>query len=253
MKKIVGEWVDAMNSYNQKETMDTDSTAEKVDIWLTLLLSTFTFFLGVSVYSLFINDLGMEEIYGLFAASGAVLAGIVSFIGSRQNTQKTIEIQKKMSNDNNKIQKELHQSKIDADLKATARIDWIQKVREASSSFLSSALKLKGLTNERVGERNPLQARKLDDKIIDELNFFQEKRLILMLYFGTNTQNNKIVDDIEDINACLSIFIEDQQTGGLSQVSYEYYMEEIKNRVEAFNESMRKYLKIEWDRAKNGE
>lgn len=161
----------------------------------------------------------------------------------------------------------MQKSRIDADLRAKARIDWIQKVREASSSFLSTVLKLTGLINEleHIQGINSSEQKKVEDKIIDELNKFQEKRLLLKLYFGSNAENNKVVDDIEEINSYLSSLIEfqqsqraqraqqSQQDKKLANEKYLYYMNETKYIVEVFNETMRKYLKIEWDRAKNGE
>lgn len=163
------------------------------------------------------------------------------------------EFEEKLAKSQQAFEERMTKIQIDANLRASARIKWIQKVREASSSFLSSVLKLKGLTNERIGSINPQTSKELDDKIIDELNQFQEKRLLLKLYFGTNTENNKVVDDIENINTIVSQFIESQQTDTLNQNNYESSMKDIDENVDTFNENMRKYLKVEWDRAKKGE
>ncbi|GAA2902316.1 hypothetical protein ACWOCJ_09820 [Enterococcus pseudoavium] len=114
----------------------------KTDIWLIVLISLFFFMLGVCFFSLFVNDLGLSEISGFFGAAGAFFAGGISFAGARWNTKRTAEIQKEMSDKNNRLQKEMHQRKIDADLKASARIDWIQKVREETVKFVSSITRL---------------------------------------------------------------------------------------------------------------
>lgn len=195
-------------------------------------------------YKIFFNSLGEFQ----WASVATIIAFIPALTGvffsvlGYKNTKQTL-----------KQQKEITERTISANLKAKARIDWIQKVREASSSFLSSVLKLKGLTNERIGSINSQTSRTLDDKIINELNQFQEKRLLLKLYFGTNTENNKVVDDIEKINTIVSKFIKSQQTGTLDQNNYESFMKDIDENVETFNEAIRKYLKFEWDRAKKGE
>lgn len=73
---------------------------------------------------------------------GAILAGLISYYGSKKTTEETLRIQKEISEENNKLQERLQKTSIDANLKASARIDWIQKVREETVKLVSSITRL---------------------------------------------------------------------------------------------------------------
>ncbi|MDY2550905.1 hypothetical protein ACQUFG_06885 [Enterococcus gallinarum] len=73
---------------------------------------------------------------------GAILAGLISYYGSKKTTEETLRIQKEISEENNKLQERLQKTSIDANLKANARIDWIQKVREETVKLVSSITRL---------------------------------------------------------------------------------------------------------------
>lgn len=75
-----------------------------------------------------------------------------------------------------------NQKKIDADLKANARIEWIQRVREATSEFVTSCYMVIG----------KVELEK--EKIAEKLSTIREKGCILKLYFGNDKKEHNCKD-----------------------------------------------------------
>ncbi|MBQ6180601.1 MAG: hypothetical protein IJK31_02810 [Ruminococcus sp.] len=83
-----------------------------------------------------------------------------------------------------------NQKKIDADLKAHARIEWIQKVRNATAEFITACYCIL-----RLGEEYN------QDKVNEVFPDIQKTGLLLILFFGPDQsgENEEITDIINDI------------------------------------------------------
>lgn len=85
------------------------------------------------------------------------------------------------------IDKEKTEKQIDANIVWSARVEWIQNVRKASSEFISACYNYMHIVNE-----NPL------NDYSEYLNKIEEKMLLLILYFGPDNTNNQTTTDIFD-------------------------------------------------------
>lgn len=81
---------------------------------------------------------------------------------------------------NNNVNRKSNKEKIDADLKAKARIDWIDKVREHTAELISIYYKILKTTNK--GE------------LLDRMQEARKHSDILSLYFGTDRDKKKQFD-----------------------------------------------------------
>ena len=171
-----------------------------------------------------------------------------------------------------------NQKKIDADLKANARIEWIQEVRKATSRFISACYCLVRMEEKLEKDNNKDEMKKVFPRI-------QEIGLLLILYFGPDKkgENEDIANRVNDILNRIEKFVIDDIKGktnerieinerklkrddiGLAQIcnisnkqrsivaEYKTFIDKLENDLREFNGMIRKYLKIEWDRAKNNE
>jgi hypothetical protein len=126
----------------------------------------------------------------------AIIVAIISLIGVIATTIYTNITTKKINTENNRfqqnmdesskeLQKSLNQKDIDADLKAKARIEWIQKVRGTTAEL--SALYFR-ILNEKDKE-----------KLLDIYTESQEKNGLLILFFGHENKvkpENKTTEEI---------------------------------------------------------
>ena len=95
-----------------------------------------------------------------------------------------------------------NQKKIDADLKAKARIEWIQEVRKATSSFITACYCLVRMEENLEKEANKDEMKKIFSNI-------QETGLLLILYFGPDKsgENEEITKEINTILRRIEKFI----------------------------------------------
>ena len=95
-----------------------------------------------------------------------------------------------------------NQKKIDADLKAKARIEWIQEVRKATSSFITACYCLVRMEESLEKEANKYEMKKIFSNI-------QETGLLLILYFGPDKsgENEEITKEINTILRRIEKFI----------------------------------------------
>ena len=125
----------------------------------------------------------------------AIGVALLSFIGVLINTFFTTRMTKNINENNNKLQEnfnqtnsqlqqELNKNNIDANLKAKARIEWIQNVRNTSAELLSLYYQLLNLTDKSV--------------LVETFKDFQEKAELLILFFGPETekQNRETISSI---------------------------------------------------------
>lgn len=110
----------------------------------------------------------------------ALISGCVSIIAMINGKENDIEQQKRekqLINEQKEFEEKWNQKKIDADLKARARIEWIQRVREATAEFVTAGYDwFKGI------------------RLIENSSIIVQKGELLKLYFG------KDMDDEEKSN-----------------------------------------------------
>lgn len=220
----------------------------------------------------FINAVS-ENIVEIVSLVSAGAIAIVSAIQSRKSQLET-----------NSLTEKLNQINVDANLKASARIEWIQNVRNTTSKVLSAYYAI---------------LRSLSDEDLPDLfKDAYEQTQLLMLYFGcdkvenvdielmskdTNQGKNElIIDLLEGMQNKTDLFVcgrinnqieRDQQKIEefleLSQGNETNYSDQIdklreeilllnnlpnqiKSDAKKLREAISLYLKIEWDIAKNG-
>lgn len=100
---------------------------KNTDIDPILILLTICFFILVGFFGYsFVANLGFKEMSGLVSGSVALVAAFTSYLGSKKNTNKTMEIQEAISS-----------NRIDADIRAQARIAWIQTIKKDTATLIS--------------------------------------------------------------------------------------------------------------------
>lgn len=157
---------------------------------------------------------------------------------------------------NLKQTKELENKKIAADIKAKSRIKWLQEVRSHTSNMISKHTKylkaFKLCQNHDSDENERLKSESYMD-FVESIDF-------LRLYFVHTDKPKKIdIKDLNDENSELYISIfkdtnEDKHAyiGPLLN-ELKKQAEQKSKYIEIIIQSIGKYLKIEWDKAKNAE
>lgn len=100
----------------------------------------------------------------------AIIVAVVSLIGVIVSTILTNKTTKKISRDNAILQEKWNQKNIDASLTASARIEWIQNVRNATAELLGYYFDI----------LNTADSTKIEEALINS----QQKTELLALYFG---------------------------------------------------------------------
>lgn len=158
------------------------------------------------------------------------------------------------------------QKKIDANLKAAARIEWIQEVRKLVSSLI-----------EDINNLDPewyLTA----DQMIEYIASSKKNITLIQLHFGPDKEhsidvmsletnkgkNELIIDKLNDLDKKIDDIVNnirfESQNSGLDVMSRHKmenfcttnYSDTIVNDVKELKEIFRIYFKVEWDRAKEG-
>ena len=100
----------------------------------------------------------------------AIIVAIISLLGVIVSTLLTNRTTKKISESNEKLQEKWNQKNIDASLTASARIEWIQNVRNTTADLMRCYYDILNATN--ISE--------IEKALIDS----QQKTELLALYFG---------------------------------------------------------------------
>lgn len=229
------------------------------------------------VFSIFFDQDNVFQ----WASVAAIIAGFGAFVSlifswlSYHNTKTSLE-----------QQKNIEEKKIEADLKAKSRIEWIQEVRGQVSVYLSDLHKLDEICNNlvihqrkieiNVNEQNKKQIENEEEKIIvdlleklKEIDYEINERSNKILLFFSEKEDHKKFDNIlkkgpetlTQIKTAYSQFID---TGNTSYLAGEFDVSSknqiikanqtcIKENIQCILQNFRIYLKVEWDRAKNGE
>lgn len=176
-----------------------------------------------------------------------IVAAIVSVIGVLINLFFTNKVNKTINKNNNELQEKLNQKNIDANLKAKARIEWIQNVRNTSAELISLYYQLLNSTDKDI----------LFETFIES----QKKAELLILFFGPETQkqsqkkvSSTCIEDLEineGKNDMIVEFLSD-----LNKDFYLYYSKALKNEKSTLEkvrkESVLKMFENPIDYVENG-
>ncbi|WP_162596391.1 hypothetical protein [Lacticaseibacillus paracasei] len=204
---------------------------------------------------------------------------MISVFVSAYSVYSTIRFQKKQNslrksefNQRNNIEK----AKIDANLKSSSRIHWIQEVRVAAVNFISSGEALLDYVNSSSDESITINRRKTYHK---NMMTVIKCSNVLTLFFGYKTSYfkdkkmshsdimKKLKSQKNNVNVNLimvTLFEEMSRLSkdGISRLGEGYVggtdIKDIFNQLPEnyFSDvsyAVSRYLKIEWDRAKNGD
>ncbi|MBQ9894217.1 MAG: hypothetical protein IJM38_02385 [Ruminococcus sp.] len=132
----------------------------------------------------------------LLAVAGGC-SSIISMINGKKNNEEQqkredalrkeqCEREDRLLQQQKDFEEKWNQKKIDADLKARARIEWIQRVREATSSFYSSCNDLLKATS-LVKENDEIDTNYIKELVLNA----RQMGAILILYFGPEANIDK--------------------------------------------------------------
>ena len=187
------------------------------------------------------------------------------------------------SSKNSKIQKEIAQQQIDANLKAKARIEWITEVRNLVSKYLSYLFDIKILVSrmqdieeelsglEKKMNQEPTYINRQKELKIKQLKKEEELMICIqesilnaekiLLHFSKKDEHKAIEKELSDsVDIIKDIEAREARPGfynlHLPKTDKTYASEMrglIDNSITSIRNIFREYLKTEWDRAKKGE
>ncbi len=209
----------------------------------------------------------MEMDSYVIAALIALIGVIISVTGSTLGSYFT---NKSLNNKNFLVQKEIANKNIDANLKAKSRIEWINAVRSKSSSFITITFKYRSLSDwtlRKIEEISTLSLKESDEnkqkiKQLSEdisLKFLKldsygyeafNLLIVTKLYFSDNLEHDEIMKKFDELMLCMTnnknfLMKKDIQNAKKSIELIPTYQIELTTLL-------RKYLKKEWEKAKNG-
>ena len=191
-----------------------------------------------------------------------------------------IDEQKRIHEDNLRLQQSITSQNIDASIKANARIEWIQEVRRTASSYLSVLSKLRNINLKIIKEladiekvdrfisgckhsgksHKAIDAHKenllanykilkhdLDVMEVDVIEYSEK----LLLFFSEKSDHKAIenlIIECPNYIVTMKKYFEDYNRKKFEEVGLS-----IANNIFELRQEFRRYLKIEWDRAKNNE
>ncbi|EOA3385387.1 hypothetical protein ACH0DO_000765 [Enterococcus hirae] len=206
------------------------------------------------------------EWWNLWVPFGGTIIGIIVnvWINVSQNKK------------NQSFQEKMKQKEIDANLKAKARIEWISEVRNISSEIIihtvsiqnvvrNYGLALKYYYNQKnitsINEQNIINSRKLielQNKYKEYENEFYDKHNLVfslcqkLLLFSETDEHRKIIQCIEAVyknNDALAILTSDKN---FDKKKFKELDSKYPDLIENFTTEIKRYLKVEWDKAKQG-
>lgn len=201
----------------------------------------------------------------------------VPFVGTIIGIIVNVWINVSQNKKNQSFQEKMKQKEIDANLKAKARIEWISEVRNISSEIIihtvliqnvvrNYGLALKYYYNQKnitsINEQNIINSRKLielQNKYKEYENEFYDKHNLvfslcqkLLLLFSETDEHRKIIQCIEAVyknNDALAILTSDKN---FDKKKFKELDSKYPDLIENFTTEIKRYLKVEWDKAKQG-
>ncbi|HGF8064931.1 TPA: hypothetical protein QFQ28_000657 [Enterococcus faecium] len=196
------------------------------------------------------------------------------------------DFQEELNDKQQEFQKEITQKQIDANLKAKARIEWISEVRRLVSEYLvvihkvgellfllkENNIKKKleiqenqntlGKDSREIPESNKQYAIEIDinekerKKLLSELENQKYKALAiseqLVLYFSNQKEHEKIRRSFNNIKEIIIDIYNKAYGPDISEAYYDEKSPILNKNSEELSEDIGKYLKNEWDKAKEG-
>ncbi len=256
---------------------------KSVVLWIIMLVAV-----GGSLYFLWLawkNDNTEDKTYVKYIGIGvpsivAVISGLYSCISNLKSRNESFRNKQEQK----LFEEKWSQKKIDADLKAKSRIEWIQDVRKATAQFIKVCYSIIYIADIENGCH-----------INDKLSDIKEKELLLKFYFGfeKNEENKLIICYIDDIISIIKAKTQDtdeiyrnqslyqkvrtmneeskiktimdnqltpEQFGKLliSDKMYDYFLknyyglfEELIGKIEGLTIAIHNYLEKKWEEAEN--
>lgn len=200
----------------------------------------------------------MDLIFSIVQIIGILLTLLISAFNYVSN--------KKIEKTKIKETREIEDNKINANVKSKARIAWMQEVRNNTSFFLTaySNYRICNREMQNTSTNDPDYSKKVKDKEIS-LNEFKNASSLLSLYFADKAKKSSNVIDVKkfDLKDESNIFYkkvyDDETNAGKHQyinILLEDVVKDAKSKeelVESIKEIISIYLKVEWDKVKNGE
>lgn len=166
------------------------------------------------------------------------------------------EFEEKLAKSQQAFEERMTKIQIDANLRSSARIKWIQKVREEASQFISLAIMIQGMINNVLKDNSKSTDFNFEYNMIrDKIELFNKSKMLLMLYFGNNKENDLIVTKINSVYSVIATNATRYSSSDIDQKIKESETSEksATETIDDLSDSLRLYLKKEWDKAKNGD
>ncbi|EIP7779620.1 hypothetical protein LT126_000879 [Enterococcus faecalis] len=213
------------------------------------------------------------EWWQLWIPFGGTIAGIFAnvYINYRQTKK------------NEELQKEITQKQIDANLKARARIEWISDVRELVSEYIARLSILENIMRSMIEPAELIQIERMKDEPDDNIILSEKAKLTplneslkeeqvkitcisenILLYFSHQEEHKnieKIITYIPNQLILLELFMREingeyvnkTPLNELLKDEFNEYPIMVAKNVQEIRKEFRNYLKIEWDKAKEGQ
>lgn len=192
----------------------------------------------------------------------------------KQNDKLAFDIQEK----NEELTREMKKVDIDANIKASARIDWITNVRELTADYITALFKYNDLlvyirnqdvllkfSSINLNQEEEIKERKDEtkaivknqrDNIVDERLMTTKNEIIslsekILMQFSKNEEHIEIEKAISESVQTIKKASEKARLE-ISEIYYEQVSSEIISQTETIRDLFRVYLKTEWDKAKEG-
>lgn len=184
----------------------------------------------------------MISIYEIMFSTGDVIAivvSIIAFVGVIISTIITNITTKRISKSNEELQYILNQRNIDANLVASARIEWIQKVRNTTAELISQYFLIINTLDKGVLTEALLKAKEKTELLILYFGPEDEKEEDINLYNNENNsgKNRYIVEFLVELYSKTDIYYKDVMSDKLIR------LETIrKRRLENLSDHL-----IDWD------
>lgn len=201
-----------------------------------------------------------------------------AFIAQGKLQNSLIKEQKRIHEENQRLQESITSQNIDANIKANARIEWIQEVRRTVSSYLSVLSKLRNLTLNIIKQLADIEyidrqinactqsgsshegldvhkenllagySRLKHDLDLIEVDVVEYSEKLLL--FFSEKVDHKTIENI--IMECPNnIIMMKNYFENRNRKNFEVVGIKIAKNITELRQELRRYLKIEWDRAKN--
>lgn len=223
--------------------------------------------LGITGGNIFFDKDGTFQ-WSSIAALVSFVAACLTFVGVFINVS---------------TQKKIAKQQIDANLKAKARIEWISDVRELVSEYIARLSLLETIMRSMIEPAELIQIERMKDEPDDNIILSEKAKLTplneslkeeqvkitcisenILLYFSHQEEHKnieKIITYIPNQLILLELFMREingehvnkTPLNELLKDEFNEYPIMVAKNVQEIRKEFRNYLKIEWDKAKEGQ